>query len=352
MQTREKVAFIDWDVHQTTQSFAFLRAAVADSLDVCDLWYPMAERRSRISLRTLNAYRYAVFCQAISPMRILRRTSTMVTWAPMYDGEGFCAGYWRLLAETGTKIIAFSSRIGAWAESFGLDCLRVRYYPNPDTWPEMPGDPRIAFFWDRGDMPFAYLRALLSDINLRCLVYRHDPRFPNRRSEISASDIRQFNIEFVETGFVSRAQYVEMMRPAGIFIASRLKEGIGQAFLEAMAMGKCVVAHDDATMNEYIKHGENGLLFEKGRLAPLKLDDIVTAQAKSRTSIRAGHSRWLEESKRIPDFVRQPSSRRHELNWSGRLRARYDWLRYCTRLFRQMAFSRVYGKLMTLWEQA
>ena len=38
-------------------------------------------------------------------------------------------------------------------------------------------------------------------------------------------------------------------------------EGIGHAFLEAMAEGMVVVANDAPTHSEYISHGLNGLLF-------------------------------------------------------------------------------------------
>ena len=49
---------------------------------------------------------------------------------------------------------------------------------------------------------------------------------------------------------------------ANVYFAPRLEEGIGQTFLEAIRWGRCVVAADNRTINEYIIHGVNGLLYD------------------------------------------------------------------------------------------
>ncbi len=41
-------------------------------------------------------------------------------------------------------------------------------------------------------------------------------------------------------------------------IAPKQEEGIGMTFLEAMTIGKIVIAKKAPTMNEYIIHGCNG----------------------------------------------------------------------------------------------
>ena len=62
--------------------------------------------------------------------------------------------------------------------------------------------------------------------------------------------------------------YAPALRRAGIYFAPRLYEGIGISFLEAMAMGKAVVAPDNPTMNEYVTHNVNGFLYKPGGPAP------------------------------------------------------------------------------------
>ena len=62
-------------------------------------------------------------------------------------------------------------------------------------------------------------------------------------------------------GFADRSAYLAHMRAANVFFAPRATEGIGMANLEAMAHGMCIVAHDDATANEYLIHKQNGYLY-------------------------------------------------------------------------------------------
>ena len=82
-----------------------------------------------------------------------------------------------------------------------------------------------------------------------------------------------------------------------------MKEGIGLGYLEAMALGKVVVAYDLATHNEYIRDGVNGHLFTKqgpvsaswappGALAPALAESCHAARAK-----------WLQDRQRIREFL-------------------------------------------------
>lgn len=52
------------------------------------------------------------------------------------------------------------------------------------------------------------------------------------------------------------------------FFLAVVSKGIGMFFREAMAIGKCVVANNDATMNEYIKNGETALVAKRGYYVP------------------------------------------------------------------------------------
>jgi glycosyltransferase involved in cell wall biosynthesis len=49
-------------------------------------------------------------------------------------------------------------------------------------------------------------------------------------------------------------------------MAPRRYEGIGMAFLEAMAMEMCVVAENQSTANEYILSGKNVILYGGDRI--------------------------------------------------------------------------------------
>ncbi|MGA2477762.1 MAG: glycosyltransferase, partial [Spirochaetia bacterium] len=53
-------------------------------------------------------------------------------------------------------------------------------------------------------------------------------------------------------------------------ISPRIAEGIGMTFLEAMSKGICVIAANRPTMNEYIRTGQNGILFDPTVVMPLE----------------------------------------------------------------------------------
>ena len=83
---------------------------------------------------------------------------------------------------------------------------------------------------------------------------------------------------------------IDMLKST-IYIASRPYEGIGMSFLEAMADGRCVVAHDNTTHNEYIEHGKNGFLFD------MEEDIIITATSRKKNIIYVGTLRDTDFAK-------------------------------------------------------
>ena len=76
------------------------------------------------------------------------------------------------------------------------------------------------------------------------------------------------------------------------------------AFLEAMAMRKCVLAHRDATMDEYIRPGENGLLFDAANPARQSIAEVVAIH-QHLPDPTAYYRRWLEDAQRIAPFIRE-----------------------------------------------
>ena len=45
---------------------------------------------------------------------------------------------------------------------------------------------------------------------------------------------------------------MKLVKYSDVFISPRKQEGIGMSFLEAMSLGKYIIAINDSTMNEYI----------------------------------------------------------------------------------------------------
>ena len=104
--------------------------------------------------------------------------------------------------------------------------------------------------------------------------------------------------------FKEQSEYYKTLLASNIFFAPRIKEGIGIAMLEAMSMGMCVVAPDCPTMNEYIKHNVNGLLYDPNNPEPLDFSNAETLGEKARSSLEEGRIAWLDK---IPEIIAELS---------------------------------------------
>ena len=105
-----------------------------------------------------------------------------------------------------------------------------------------------------------------------------------------------------EGGFLPDDEYRKILAEPGVYIAPRLKEGIGMSFLEQMAMGKCVIAHQDSTMDEYITDGGNGLLVDMRNPRPVESEKVEKARLNARRSIIAFNEKWERDKKEILQF--------------------------------------------------
>ena len=73
--------------------------------------------------------------------------------------------------------------------------------------------------------------------------------------------------------------------------------------IEAMTMGKVVVAPDHPTTNEYISHQKNGLLYDIHDLKPLNFSSAKTIAIQAREDSLLGFENWKRESKELLDFI-------------------------------------------------
>jgi glycosyltransferase involved in cell wall biosynthesis len=75
------------------------------------------------------------------------------------------------------------------------------------------------------------------------------------------------------------------------------------SFVEAMAQGKFIVAPDHPTMNEYIVHGVNGLLYNPGDPRPLVFPSADALTEPVRRCATEGYSRWCDQRAELLDFI-------------------------------------------------
>jgi glycosyltransferase involved in cell wall biosynthesis len=109
--------------------------------------------------------------------------------------------------------------------------------------------------------------------------------------------------------FESRDEMLEkiggLIKQKGIYIAPREYEGIGLSYLESMAMGKAVIAVDNPTMNEYIKHGINGYLINLKSPNKIDLSNIEQVQKNAYEFMCEGYKKWEEAKSKIIEFIKK-----------------------------------------------
>jgi glycosyltransferase involved in cell wall biosynthesis len=188
----------------------------------------------------------------------------------MWDDVAYRPAEWWSQFPRTLKVVAFSDGVADAAERVGIPTLRLRYYPDPASQTATAWDNgRVLFYWNRKGLAGPrFLERLCGALAINWLLFRDemDPGSPSVREFSLPSRIGHTRVVRVP-GFGTVEQYREAIRPANIILAPRILEGVGLTFLDAMARGCAVLAYDAPTMNEYIRHGENGYLLPARRAA-------------------------------------------------------------------------------------
>ena len=273
-----KWLFIDHEYHKRTGSAKFFLDILRKSF-VVDEHYYNRYYRTRVEKVVADYDGVIIWEFPISRNKFFFRGKKNV-FVPMYDNEWASYWQWKRIAWSGMGVISFCDKVTAHAKRCGVkNILDVRYFPNPSDFPQEEGEFKRVFLWERGDISEDTVKKLFPPE----LGYTFDVK---RGGE-----------------FLSRKEYLSRIAACEIVVAPRRKEGIGMAFLEAMAMGKCVVAHNDATMNEYIKDGVNGILFDADRPIAIAETQVLSVRSNIHTTKEQLYGVWLDDMKKISNFI-------------------------------------------------
>lgn len=206
-----------------------------------------------------------IFCMLPPDQLTLQQKDLNLIWVPMWDqAQGYNDEWWAALPKH-LKVLAFSDVIFHKAKQANLSVLRLRYFKNPESLtPTNWENGRIAYYWNRvGMIGPEFLEKFCKEANISELLFNPDvdPGIEeNKYYELPAKigNTRVTTIHRTKT----REGALQQIERANIVISPRMTEGAGMVFLEAMARGCAVVAHDAPTMNEYIKDCDNGILLD------------------------------------------------------------------------------------------
>jgi Glycosyl transferases group 1 len=311
-----RIAYVDHSYHRSTLSTGFLVEILQRHGHVVDRFWDEAWRGGApVPWPEVQGYDVVIMFQSYCtpPARHFRHVHPNVIYIPMLDQFALWQGPVTPLSEfwepfQGSKVLNFSTALHGLTKSFGIASHFVRYY-QPTRPAVAPSEGLHGFFWVRrqSQLPWDSIRRLIGTVRFDSmhLHLAGDPGSPP--SEMPpAEDIARHSIT-TSTWFEDKKDLEAVLDRANVFFASRLDEGIGQAFLEAMGRGQCVVAPNQGTMNEYILPGFNGLLYELDALQPLDFSQVHALGARGWESARAGRVQWEQAEEALLRFILAPS---------------------------------------------
>ena len=298
---KQKLLYIGHAYHNKTKSTQFLKDLLAKKYDVEIFDFDPYKDDINTHFMPLSGqfYDVVVIFQIMPHLDELKKVIKFKrsVFFPMYDGVAARTDkIWQEYKDT--QIINFSKTLHEELEKIGFSSHYIQYFPEPIETKNM-GKTDSVFFWQRINQINADLVAkLLAKTKISHLHFHkaidpmHQITMPEMKCKITTSE-----------WFETREEMQAKMQESAIYIAPRVYEGIGMSFLEAMAMGRCVIAPNNPTMNEYIEDGENGFLYDWQNPQPLDLKNIKKIQENTLKYIQSGYKNWQKEKTQILNWI-------------------------------------------------
>lgn len=313
-----KAAFIDHSFKKKSKSSEFFIDILREKYEVDIYWDDSWKELPGVDLELIGKRNYdvVVFFQVfnIDPKQLKEHNIKNAVFVPMYD-----ASHWLhkdfLMKFSRYKFINFSKKLHKNFKKLNLNSIYTQYYCPPPKEPDFDQRQELTgFFWQRYDwINWNHISSLIKHAPFK-KIHIHkaiDPPgyefYPPTQEEMDKYDIT------ISEWFEDPQEYFEILDKSDVFFVPRKYEGIGMSFIEAMAMGKCVVAPDLPTMNEYIIHEENGLLYDLQKLKPLSFENINEISRNAFVTVKSGYEQWKEGEQRILEFCDAPTR-----YWNGR----------------------------------
>lgn len=304
------VLFVDSIHHKNTHSADFFLEILRNAFSV-DMFYYDEYYDFQIPADKSGKADVVIFWEFLSHRFRLGLPGKPCIFVPMYDNEWGSKWQWRRLARSGMSVISFCEAVSRHAHTCGVkNLLDVRFAFNPSRYMGFEGDPRKVTLWDRGQITFSHLKRIFHPDQLDKVTIFRRPEPNVQHEDISPEDRANYHVEIKEGGYIPTDDYLSLQKESGIYLSPRWREGIGMTFLEQMAMGKCVIAHDAGTMNEYIQTGVNGILRNfRTDHSPVNSREIERIRGNARAAAQRAYERWLSDKEKIIPFIKAAARR-------------------------------------------
>lgn len=307
------IAFFDHRFHQKTLSSHFFVDILRKQWDV-DVFYVDFHNENDVDIlfeEPLLKYEILIFWQVIPAAAILSKLShKRIVLIPMYDA--CCTmSHFQWHAYRNFHFISFSWKLHNLFCNLGMHSLYVRYAPDLiNKYISKTGDENSlrAFVWRRNlSLNIEKLFGSLKKIGVKTIIFHNSPDVNDSNSlRVNATD--GLEIQYTNGWFETHEEYLKIVSECDVYVAPRKFEGIGLSFLEAMSLGLCVIAPNQATMNEYIVDGYNGLLFENFKSIGKKKYNICEIRNQALNSFCNYSKEWKKSIPEIYSFLNSINS--------------------------------------------
>ena len=298
----KKLLFIGHEFHKKTKSSDFLQKLLAEKYEV-ETFYINPYKISETDFTHLagKTFDLLILWQVMPSLEGLRKYIRFKQCAffPMYDNTKTLNSHlWNEYKNC--NIINFSKAFHKTCQDGGLSSYYIQYFPKPAEIID-EGDEKSIFFWQRSDK--ITTRTLQKVIDTKGIetVYLHKSIDPKNKFIPPSKNLERKVV--YSSWFDTKEDMQKYIQKSALYFAPRRYEGIGMSFLEAMASGRCVIAPDYPTMNEYIKNGETGFLYNYKKPELLTILNVREIQKNTAEYIKLGYEKWEKEKYKIFDYI-------------------------------------------------
>lgn len=205
-------------------------------------------------------------------------------------------------------IINFSSTLHSECIENDFNSKYIQFFQKPISFSSF-GEEHGIFFWQRlTDINIYTICSLIGENNITH-VHIHKAIDPSQHF-VECRNLLKNKISYSEW-FEYESDMLNIIEKYALYISPRMYEGIGMSFIKAMSMGRCVIAVDHPTMNEYISHGETGLLFDLSHIHDIRINDFDIRKIQKNTLeyMTEGYEKFQKNLRYIPGWSRTPVAR-------------------------------------------
>lgn len=301
-----KIAFIGHGYHKKTASPRFFLDLISPYCSIDYYWDDTYIDGETVDLDKIAqmGYKKVIIWQMVQFLQITIKYPNIEWYSiPMLDAVMSANDL--DFANKKITYISFSKVLHNKLTNLGCTSHYFQYFLNPFDFEANTSKELKGFFWERTDK-LTFNNTIEKIVKVKDFdEFNYHNCIDPGSSEIN--DPKKLKKKYknitISNWFEDKQSFEEYLSKYTVYFAPRLFEGIGFSFLEAMAMGQCVIAPNNATMNEYIEDGHNGLLYNPDSPKKVDLSMVNSIRKNARDSCIKGYYTWMLEKEKINQII-------------------------------------------------